>query len=491
MNNIFSNLTNQNPPPRFHLGRIWHKKGKFTRAIKYYQETIETQPDYLPAYLELGSLLLQKEEMELAISIYRQAVSLPSEDNYCSKILEFLTRTKTSNNFQHILLYTDRAEVYGAEQINHALMCGFKKAGKKVTCLQPENNNYLLTARKAIAIDHHWLEKDNIYGYQKDNTRIAIPKALTHTSEATEIFAITKPDLIIFADSCPLSSLVAKEIAISLKIPYISLIHCVKPEWADQFFPLINRLTNTYQKAKAVLAVSNENLDLLRQMFGLPINIGQVMYNGRPNEFFTPRSLESNKRLRKELNIPEKAIVLFTSARLDVEKGYQYQLKAIKNLQQIEIWSQLYFVWAGKGMREERIKQAVTELNAQNQVIFLGECDNVADLLNIADIFILPSEVEGMPLAVMEAMAKGLPIIASSVSGIPEELGDTGKLITNPRINAQATIDELAKTIEIWAKDEQLRQNIGKTCQKRAIKLFSEEKMIENYLTFCFSHSIC
>ena len=484
MTKIFPNSNNQNLPPQFHLGKLWHKKGKLTQAIKHYQQAIQTQPNYLDSYLELGSLLLQQRKIESAIDIYRQAENLSSPENYnySSQILGILTPTKVSTRNHNILLYTDRADIYGAEQINHALMCGLKKAGKNITCVQPENDNYLFAARRTIDIDHYWLEKYSIYGYEKDNFRVALPQVFTHTSEPTRIFASTKPDLIIFADSCPFSSLVAKQIAIAMNIPYITLIHCVKSEWANDYSPFIDRLTHTYQKAKAVLAVSSENLDLLHELFGLPAEKGQVMYNGRPQQFFTRRCLDSNKRIRNELNIPENAIVSFTSARLDEVKGYQYQLEAIKLLQKTEIWSQLYFVWAGEGLWSDKLKQEVAELNLQQQISFIGLCDNIAELLNIADIFVLPSEAEGMPLSVMEAMAKGLPVIASRVSGIPEELGDTGQLISDPNINPQATIDELVKTIQAWVKDDKLREKIANSCKQRAMLLFSEEKMIDNYL---------
>ncbi|MBE9037329.1 glycosyltransferase [aff. Roholtiella sp. LEGE 12411] len=84
-----------------------------------------------------------------------------------------------------------------------------------------------------------------------------------------------------------------------------------------------------------------------------------------------------------------------------------------------------------------------------------------------------------MPLCVMEAMAKGLPVIASAVSGIPEELGETGKLLTDPKIDPQATVQELVTTIEDWAINPQLRQSIGQACKQRAEELFREERMIK------------
>ena len=482
MNQVSTNSSNQNPPPPYHLGKLWQQKGKLSLAIKHYQDAVQTNPDYLPTYLQLGSLLLQQGKRESAIEIYHQAEKLTGETNYSSQVLALLSRLQKSTKYEHILFYSDRGEVYGAEQINHSLMCGFDQAGKKVTCVQPEDDNYLVTARKQLGIDHYWLQPDNIYGYRQDNFKVAIPKVFTDAYEPTQIFATAKPDLIIFTDSCPLSSLVAKEIAIAMNIPYITLVHCVKPEWANHYAPFLDRLPNTYEQAKAVIAVSDENLNLLHKLFGLNIDKGRVIYNGRPQQFFTPRCLKSNQHLRQQLNIPEKAIVLFTSARLDQVKGYQYQLEAIKLLQQTPIWSQLYFVWAGTGNLKTKIKETLTTLNAEQQVILLGESDQVADLLNLADIFILPSEIEGMPLSVMEAMAKGVPVIASAVSGIPEELGDTGKLVADPKISPQATVEQLVKTILAWAQDDTLRHNIGQVCQKRAISLFSEDRMIANYL---------
>ena len=65
----------------------------------------------------------------------------------------------------------------------------------------------------------------------------------------------------------------------------------------------------------------------------------------------------------------------------------------------------------------------------------------------------MPSLYEGMPIAIMEAMAKGVPVIATSVSGIPEELGDTGKLLADPNLDARSTVDELVATIQHWSCD--------------------------------------
>ncbi|WP_254721763.1 glycosyltransferase [Kovacikia minuta] len=141
--------------------------------------------------------------------------------------------------------------------------------------------------------------------------------------------------------------------------------------------------------------------------------------------------------------------------------------------------SNLYFVWAGKGTLEDHFKQAVRQAGVDDRVTFVGELDAIEDWLDASDIFVLPSESEGLPLAVMEAMAKGIPVAASAVSGVPEGLGETGKLLTSPLYDSRAMIQELVSTLRTWAEDAPLRQKVGQSCKRRAEELFREERMVE------------
>ena len=75
-------------------------------------------------------------------------------------------------------------------------------------------------------------------------------------------------------------------------------------------------------------------------------------------------------------------------------------------------------------------------------------------------------------------MAKGLPVVATAVGGIPEGLGDTGKLLPDPNTDPEGTARELAKTVETWAMNPELRHQIGQACKQRAEKLFKEERML-------------
>jgi len=371
---------------------------------------------------------------------------------------------------KHILLYTDDPQVGGVAQYNHSILCGLVKRGYRVTCVQSQKENDIITHQRKLGIQHVWLEFDTV----KDFSR-----TLTNLADAQNILSRAKPDLIIFSDSCPLSDFAAKQVAIQLAIPYIVVNHFVASYLAERFALCLDELSRHYTQAKAVIAVSHENLNLLHQLFRLPQDKGQVIYNGRSRKYFDLPKLSVRERLRREFDIPTEAVVCFTSAQLSVVKGFQYQLEAIRQLKHSSVWSQLYFVWAGSGHLEIQLKEEVKQLGVTKQVKFLGQRWDIPDWLDASDIFVLPSEAEGMPLAVMEAMAKGLPVIASAVSGIPEELGDTGKLLPDPKDNPQATVEELITTIQGWAVNSELRRSIGQAGKSRAEDLFREERMIQ------------
>jgi len=368
---------------------------------------------------------------------------------------------------KHIFLYTDDPGVGGVAQYNHSMLCGLAGLGYRVTCVQPQTYNDKLTSyQNQLGIQHLWIKNvKNVEDWQR---------TLTNPYE--------RPDLLICSNSNPFSNFAIKQIAIQLSIPYIVIEGLVEPHLAESFAEYLDALSHHYTQAKAVIAVSYNNLSLLHKLFRLPINKGQVIYYGRPSEYFTPCDSSLRNHLRQALSIPSDAVVCFTAARIETRKGYQYQLEAIKQLMQSPVWPQLYFVWAGAGIfepqLETQLRQVVEQLEITEKVMFLGQRSDVSDWLNAADIFVFPSQLEGMPMCVMEAMAKGLPVIASLVSGIPEELGETGKLLPDPKIDSEVTVKELVTAIQDWVLSPQLRYSIGQTCKRRAEEMFKEKRMI-------------
>jgi glycosyltransferase involved in cell wall biosynthesis len=120
----------------------------------------------------------------------------------------------------------------------------------------------------------------------------------------------------------------------------------------------------------------------------------------------------------------------------------------------------------------------VAALPVSERVRLLGQRWDAGAWLDAADVFVLTSESEGLPLAVLEAMAKALPVAATAVGGVPEGLGSAGCLLPDPRHGAEATVDALVDVLPRWASDPALRRREGEACRRRAAALFTEQRML-------------
>ncbi|MEM6450511.1 MAG: glycosyltransferase family 4 protein [Cyanobacteria bacterium P01_D01_bin.105] len=489
---------------QYKMATFWQHKGSIDRAITTYRQAIQSQPNYIPGYLSLAPLMYQQQRYDEAILICRQALALGAtepwiasyiEDSLIGKgefadcdlqsmssiasqsqaVLKVISDSAESDSVndkrRHILLYTNCPGTYGAEQISHLLMCHLVTQGYRITCVQSKAKNNLIESREAIGIEHIWLEGDaRQFLY-----------SVTNTLEAIQIFKQARPHLIIFADGEPMANIGASQAAKRLGIPFIKIVHCVNVNWAEKFSAYLHLLPPIYQAATAVISVSQANLTLMHDLYYLPEQIGRVIYNSCADLYFTPRNLEIRQEIRQSLKIPEDAIVVFTAARLVSSKGYQHQLTAIKTLKHSHVWGNLYFLWAGSGCEETELERQIEALEVTDYVRMLGHRSDVDDLLDAADIFVLPSHFEGMPVSILEAMAKGCAVAATKISGIPEMLGNTGKLLSDPNVNPEQTAQELADTLIEWAKKHSSRKSSAEACRQRAHLLFQQKNMIDAY----------
>jgi glycosyltransferase involved in cell wall biosynthesis len=378
-----------------------------------------------------------------------------------------------------VMIFTDDPDSGGVAQYNHSLMVGLTVAGCDVSCAQTRSDNPMVSAQRELGIAHHWIPYD---------TKKEFVRTFEDQATARHIFEAAKPDLIVFSDCCPVSNMAARDAALQMGIPYVVVVGFVGSYLADRFKQVLGRLALHYARARAVVAVSKENLDLLHNRFGLPAQTGQVIHYGRPEKFFAPADDAVRARLRAELNLPTDAVVCFTAARLAAVKGYLYQILAAKHLIALPGNDHIHFVWAGEGEQRGAIEEAIATYGLTGRVHLLGHRWDVADWYDAADIFVLPSDLEGMPLAIMEAMAKGLPVAATAVSGIPEELGDTGQLLPPGQKNRSALINQLIRTLNLWANDVALRRIVGEAGRIRAEEMFRESLMIERTVSLIGQH---
>jgi glycosyltransferase involved in cell wall biosynthesis len=143
----------------------------------------------------------------------------------------------------------------------------------------------------------------------------------------------------------------------------------------------------------------------------------------------SPDTVQQAAKLRAEMQIDPDAIVLGFVGRLNAVKGLKYLLRALQVV--IQERSNVVVLLVGEGPEASRLKAQAAHLGIEQYLRFAGAHRNVAPWFGTFDVAVLPSLSEGLPLAVLEAMSSGTPVIASRVGGIPEIIrdGQNGLLI--------------------------------------------------------------
>jgi sugar transferase (PEP-CTERM/EpsH1 system associated) len=231
----------------------------------------------------------------------------------------------------------------------------------------------------------------------------------------------------------------------------------------------------TYGMADAVFAVTRELRDYhARQAWMHPDRIG-VIYNGVDTQRFAPRP-EDRIRVREGLGVPAGRFVIGTVGRMVPIKDHPTLLRAAEIL--VRGGADMHLLLVGAGPELERNQQLVKESAVlADRVTFTGASGDVPNLLQSMDVFVLPSISEGMSNTLLEAMATGLPVIASAVGGTPEivEEDRSGSLFR------PGDAETLAARLKQLAGNEEFRRERGMTARRRAEERFSLKRMLEDY----------
>lgn len=195
-----------------------------------------------------------------------------------------------------------------------------------------------------------------------------------------------------------------------------------------------------------------------------------VIHNGINNFDVLPRD-ESRLILASKEN--EKNI-LFSLSELHNNKGIDIAIKALALLP-TSVREKIIYTVAGDGEERENLEKFISELGISESVRFLGFVPDAKKLLSGADIFLLPSRTENLPYAILEAGDAELPIIATSVGGIPEVIRDmqNGILVhpQNPK--------EIAEAILYLLDHKTKQKEFGEEIKKTITNFFSFEMMLE------------
>jgi glycosyltransferase involved in cell wall biosynthesis len=196
------------------------------------------------------------------------------------------------------------------------------------------------------------------------------------------------------------------------------------------------------------------------------------IYNGV--RIATPGDREA---IRKKLGIERETLAILCVGRLETVKRHADAITALSLIRKQNRNVYLYII--GDGSLRKRLESHAASLNVKNHVKFLGERDDTQEILAGFDIFLLPSQSEGFPNALLEAMAAGLPCIATKVGGVPEIIRNKKNgILVNP-----CSPGELSEALNELTDSPETMKKIGEAAQLDMKNRFDINRMTESMIS--------
>ncbi len=267
-------------------------------------------------------------------------------------------------------------------------------------------------------------------------------------------------------------SLFASPIGWLCRVPLIIETPHVREHWRTGWFKsryvvdrLVGRCVDRY------IAVSEANARYLVRDKGLPPKKVIVIRNGSDLGRFDP-SARPPAGLRSGLGLDEHDPVLLVLARLEPQKGHRVLLDAMAAI--LREFPRARLICVGEGILRPALEEQAARLGLTESVRFVGYHANVGDWLALADLTVLPSFYEGLPLVVIESLAAGKPVVATAVDGTPEVVVDGETGLTVQPGDAKA----LARAICHLLGDPDERRRLGRAGRRWVEQEYSAEAQI-------------
>lgn len=218
------------------------------------------------------------------------------------------------------------------------------------------------------------------------------------------------------------------------------------------------------------VAVCEATKDYLVQRVGVAPRRIRVVHNG-----VDVGEVGQGEDGRMGSGASQRVPTICTVGRLSRVKNHSDLLLAVCEL--VKKWQDLELLVVGRGRLESVLKQQVVDLGLSRNVRFMGHLENPKEIWPRVDVFVLPSLSEGMPLSLLEAMAAGVPAVATRVGGVGEAIedGETGLLV--PPGDRHALAEGIMKLLD----DRTLARQMGKSAQETVVRRFSLTQMVQTY----------
>ena len=364
---------------------------------------------------------------------------------------------------QRLLILDTELEMGGKERLLHEFIVRadrdrFRMA---VCCLRP--GGYFKEKIVAEGVPFY----DNLLHHRYDALAFRELEKVLRRERTQIVETFAHPNTVIFAFLARLRSLVERVVVSYHAVSADPHGTAVKP----LLRPILRRLD-------AHIAVAEVQKRQLVEVDGLRPESVRVIYNGVDTAVFRPAEPAERDSLRRSLRVPGDAIVLISVGSLKPIKGFDVLLDAFAPLAKREPRARLVVV--GDGPDRTALEARARALQIDGQVTFLGLRDDVHALYRMADALVLASRTEALPTVILEAMASGLPVIATNVGGVPEMVEpDASGLLVAPE-NAAALSDALQRVVA----SNETRRRLGGRGRAIVQERFRIETMCEHRMNY-------
>lgn len=286
-----------------------------------------------------------------------------------------------------------------------------------------------------------------------------------------------RPDVVLINLPWPHAAVGPVAACAALRIPTVVVFHLVAKDMI--IHPMIGKLlTWARQRNQRWVAVSDFNGRIVSEAFGVPLVDIKTIYNGTTLEVESSDENRAARRaeLLREFGLDKEAKLLLSVGRLCEQKGYHVLVPAIADV--VKAHDQVKFLWVGDGEDKQKLLTMLQSNGLEDRVLFLGRRNDVMRLMLGSDLFVFPTLTEGLPFVLLEAMAAGLPVVATDASSIPEIVRDGTHGVLCPANSATRLRDAL-----LWAlaHPDEMRQ-MAILARVRCLD-FPESAMVDGILT--------
>lgn len=362
---------------------------------------------------------------------------------------------------KHVLCIFPYLNVGGVDKVNIEIFKGLSKKG------------FSFTVATTLESDHLW---EPLYAeVTPDIFHLAnYCKTDFYFEYISYLIESRKPDLIFISNSLygylSIPNL-KKEFP---QIPILDYLHSSVPYWLNGGYPnissffskFINKTLTTYERMRQDLISAG----------GIASNVETCYINVDEKKFSLNK--ENRSKIRSSWEIYNEYPIIVFSGRISPEKQPDVLVESIKRLH--EHTQDFLCLVIGDGPAMPELKSLIEKNNLQGKIWCLGNQTNeeVAKYLDASDIFFLPSEYEGISLAIFEAMSKGLAIISADVGGQKELVtSDCGRLIE--RSSKKQEIEHYSNSLIDLVSNYDLRNKMGQNSRKRILDNFRSDQMID------------